>query len=93
MNGFYSGLQTITSTLGALDKVAVGQADIYGMATDANLVGQQYSCEYSLSCISYDCCLTGRYLTSCDRDQFGHLHRYHNRRSSSNVVDEALHHE
>ncbi|EIM89330.1 MFS general substrate transporter [Stereum hirsutum FP-91666 SS1] len=36
-------LLTITSTLGALDKVAVGQADIYGMATDANLVGQQYS--------------------------------------------------
>lgn len=37
-------LQTITTTLGALDKVAVGQADIYGMATDAHLVGQQYSC-------------------------------------------------
>ncbi|KAF2679373.1 MFS general substrate transporter [Lentithecium fluviatile CBS 122367] len=33
----------ITATLGAVDKVALGTAAIYGLRTDTNLVGQQYS--------------------------------------------------
>ncbi|KAF2789375.1 MFS general substrate transporter [Melanomma pulvis-pyrius CBS 109.77] len=33
----------ITATLGAVDKVALGTAAIYGLRTDTHLVGQQYS--------------------------------------------------
>ncbi|KIW16106.1 hypothetical protein PV08_06157 [Exophiala spinifera] len=33
----------LTATLGAVDKVALSTAAIYGLRTDANLVGQQYS--------------------------------------------------
>ncbi|KAJ4366156.1 hypothetical protein N0V83_007791 [Neocucurbitaria cava] len=33
----------ITATLGAVDKVALGTAAIYGLRTDAHLVGQEYS--------------------------------------------------
>jgi hypothetical protein len=33
----------ITATFGAVDKVALGTAAIYGLQTDANLHGQQYS--------------------------------------------------
>ncbi|KAJ7598717.1 MFS general substrate transporter [Mycena floridula] len=36
-------LITISTTIGALDKVAVGQGAIYGMLEDVHLVGQQYS--------------------------------------------------
>ncbi|KIY45310.1 MFS general substrate transporter [Fistulina hepatica ATCC 64428] len=36
-------LLTLSTTMGALDKVALGQAAIYGMEDDAHLVGQQYS--------------------------------------------------
>lgn len=33
----------VTATLGAVDKVALGTAAIYGLREDTNLVGQQYS--------------------------------------------------
>ncbi|KAJ7596012.1 MFS general substrate transporter [Mycena floridula] len=36
-------LITISTTIGALDKVSVGQGAIYGMLQDVHLVGQQYS--------------------------------------------------
>lgn len=33
----------MTATLGAVDKVAISTAAIYGLETDLNLVGQQFS--------------------------------------------------
>lgn len=43
LNTHCSSQLFITATLGAVDKVALGTAAIYGLRTDTHLVGQQYS--------------------------------------------------
>lgn len=74
--------------MGALDKVSVGQAAIYGMTADTHLVGQNYSCK----CGDFDFII--QYVPDVlllNRDKLWYLLWHYIRRPSADLPSEEIH--